>query len=46
MDKPMDEAQLSHDRRCQNERVEIRLAHAAIEAVERMGQRQPSSKSS
>ena len=37
----MDEAQLSHDGRSQDERVEIGQTHAVVEAVDGIGQRQP-----
>ena len=41
MDQAVDEAQLPDDRRRQDEGVEVRLAHAVVEAVDRIGQREP-----
>jgi hypothetical protein len=37
----VDEAQLAHDRGRQNERIEVRLARAVVQAVDRIGERQP-----
>ena len=41
MNQTVDEAQLRHDRRRQNEGIEVRLAHAVVEAVDGIGERQP-----
>ena len=37
----MDEAELAHHRRCQDKGIEVRLAHAVVKAVDRVGERQP-----
>ena len=37
----VDEAQFPHDRRHQNEGIEVQLAHAVVQTVDRIGEGQP-----
>lgn len=41
MDKAVNEPQLAHDRRREDERVEVGLAYAVVEAIDGIGERQP-----
>ena len=41
MDQVVDEAELFDHRGREDERIDVALAHAAVQAVERKGQRQP-----